>query len=150
MSDLYSRRKKPQPIAVNLSYYPRKKRVSPIHDDYYDFLKRCADELTRLESQQNIPINYGIIVAELENVRTWLQSFDARLAKLEDQLPEEIEIKDVPLKQARIMIEPFLKKYLKKNKRVYPSDVADTLGLKYETVREVFIALENEGKLKES
>lgn len=151
MSNLYSRKRKPPAIAANLpTYYPRSKRTIPISDHYYEILRRCADEPTRLESQRNVPTSYGIIVAEAENMRTRFQILNARVTRLENQLPKQVEIKDVPLKKARSMVESFLKKYLKENKQVYPSDVADTLGLKYETVREVFDALENEGKLKES
>jgi hypothetical protein len=37
---------------------------------------------------------------------------------------------------------------LKENKQVYPSDVADELGLKYELVKEIFDILEKEERLK--
>ena len=63
---------------------------------------------------------------------------------------EHIEIKEVPLEEAKALIEAYLKKYFKKKSQVYPSDVADALGLSYETVREVFAALEKEGKIQES
>jgi hypothetical protein len=147
----YSRKRKPRATATDLlTYYPQSKRTIPTSDRYYEFLRHCADEITRLELKQNIPANYGIIVTELEKMRTQFQILNARVRRLESQLPKQVEIKDVPLKEARIMVESFLKRFLKENKQVYPSDVADTLGLKYETVREVFDALENEGKLKES
>ena len=63
---------------------------------------------------------------------------------------EHVEIKETPLAEARIAIEAYLRKNLKKKRQVYPSDVADALGLRYEIVREVFGELESEGKIKES
>ena len=63
---------------------------------------------------------------------------------------EHAEIREVPLKEARTLIEAYLKKFFKKKRQVYPSDVADALGLGYETVREVFVGLEKEGKIQES
>lgn len=56
----------------------------------------------------------------------------------------------MPLAEAKTAIEAYLKKYSKKKRQVYPSDVADALGLRYETVREVFNALEQEGKIQQS
>ena len=54
------------------------------------------------------------------------------------------------MKETKVLIEAYLKKQFKKNKRVYPSDAADALGLRYETVRQVFGDLEREGKIQES
>lgn len=54
------------------------------------------------------------------------------------------------LKETKVLIEAHLKKQFKKKKQVYPSDVADALGLRYETVRQVFVDLEREGKIQES
>jgi len=63
---------------------------------------------------------------------------------------EHVEIKEMPFAEAKSAVEAYLKKVFKKKRQVYPSDVADALGLSYETVREVFNALENEGKIQES
>jgi predicted ArsR family transcriptional regulator len=63
---------------------------------------------------------------------------------------EHVEEKDVPLEETKVLVEAYLKKQFKKNKRVYPSDAADALGLRYETVRQVFGDLEREGKIQES
>jgi predicted ArsR family transcriptional regulator len=63
---------------------------------------------------------------------------------------EHIETKEVPLEENKVLIEAYLKKQFKKKKQVYPSDVADALGLRYETVRQVFDALEKDGKIQES
>ena len=63
---------------------------------------------------------------------------------------EHVEIKEVPFAEAKSAVEAYLKKFFKKKNQVFPSDVADALGLGYETVREVFGALENEGKIQES
>jgi predicted ArsR family transcriptional regulator len=48
------------------------------------------------------------------------------------------------MKETKVLIEAYLKKQFKKNKQVYPSDAADALGLRYETVRQVFDALERQ------
>ena len=58
--------------------------------------------------------------------------------------------KQVPLEKNKLLVETFLKKEFKDKKQVYSSDVADALDLDYETVREVFVALEKEGKIQES
>jgi len=63
---------------------------------------------------------------------------------------EHVEIQEVPLAEAKAAVEAYLKKVFKKKRQIYPSDVADALGLSYETVREVFAALEKEGKIQES
>jgi len=52
------------------------------------------------------------------------------------------------VEETKVLIEAYLKKQFKKKLQVYPSDVADSLGLRYETVRKVFDALEGEGKIK--
>ena len=63
---------------------------------------------------------------------------------------EHVEEKEVPLEETKVLVEAYLKKQFKKNKRVYPSDAADALGFRYETVRQVFGDLEREGKIQES
>lgn len=63
---------------------------------------------------------------------------------------EHVEIKEMPFAEAKSTVELYLRKIFKKKRQVYPSDVADALGLSYETVREVFQELENEGKIQES
>jgi predicted ArsR family transcriptional regulator len=57
-------------------------------------------------------------------------------------------IKKEVVDEAKLRIETFLRKYLKTHKQVYPSDVADALGLDYELTREIFDILEKEGKLE--
>jgi len=52
------------------------------------------------------------------------------------------------MKESKVLIETYLKKQFKKKKQVYPSDVADALGLSYETVRQVFDDLDREGKIQ--
>ncbi len=63
---------------------------------------------------------------------------------------EHVEEKEAPLEETKVLIEAYLKKQFKKKKQVYPSDAADALGLRYETVRQVFDDLEREGKIQES
>jgi predicted ArsR family transcriptional regulator len=54
------------------------------------------------------------------------------------------------LEETKVLIEAYLKKQFKKKKQVYPSDAADALGLRYETVGQVLDDLEREGKIQES
>jgi hypothetical protein len=51
------------------------------------------------------------------------------------------------VKQATPLVEEFIRSHLLKNECVYPSDVADGLGIDYELVRQVFAVLEMEDKL---
>ena len=51
------------------------------------------------------------------------------------------------VKKAKPLVEEFIRSYLLKNDCVYPSDVADGLGLDYELVRQVFALLEKGDKL---
>ena len=51
------------------------------------------------------------------------------------------------VKETKPLVEEFIRSYLLKNDCVYPSDVADGLGLDYELVRKVFVVLEKEDKL---
>jgi len=48
---------------------------------------------------------------------------------------------------AKPLVEEFIRSYLKENECVYPSDVADALGLEYNLVRRVFAVLEKEEKI---
>ena len=102
-----------------------------------------------MDSKRCLAINYRLF-QELDNIREEVSAMGIRLATLEDQFPESVEIKEVSLKEARKTIEAFLKKYFTSKRQVYPSDVADALGLRYEIVREVFGILEKEGKIRES
>lgn len=149
MSDLYTRKRSFQPThGKPLGYYPRNRRLLQSRD-YYNELQRAGNlELGRFELPQTIPFNYGIVVAELETTKRKLQLMNSRLAILERHAPEQIEVRDVPLREAKKLVNTFLKKYLKENSRVYPSDVADALHLEYDRVCEVFKALEKEEKLK--
>jgi hypothetical protein len=51
------------------------------------------------------------------------------------------------VKQAKPLVEEFIRSHLRENECVYPSDVAEGLGLDYELVRRVFAVLEKEEKL---
>lgn len=51
------------------------------------------------------------------------------------------------IEQTKAQIEAYLREHLKKEKQVYPSDVADALGLSYTVVRKIFDELEREGKI---
>ena len=51
------------------------------------------------------------------------------------------------VEKAKPLVEEFIRSYLMENECVYPSDVADKLGLEYELVRQVLAVLEKEEKL---
>jgi len=51
------------------------------------------------------------------------------------------------VEEAKPLVEEFIRSYLRENECVYPSDVADGLGLEYDLVRRVFAVLEKEKKL---
>ncbi|MCJ7635104.1 hypothetical protein MUP77_22275 [Candidatus Bathyarchaeota archaeon] len=149
MSDLYLRRKNPQPLRATLPrYYPKGKRRTILSSYYSELSRREISEPIRLELPPNLPTSYEIVVAELESTRRQLQSVSARLSKVESRVPEQIEVRDLPLKEVKKLVKTFLKRYLEENKRVYPSDVADALCLDYESVRKVFDALEKDGQLR--
>lgn len=59
-----------------------------------------------------------------------LNSLRKRVKKLEEASPSKaVEIKEVSFEKAKDMVENFLREYLKENESVYPSDIADELGL---------------------
>lgn len=60
---------------------------------------------------------------------------------------KDVETKEMTIERAKPLVEKFIRDYLKENECVYPSDVADELGLDYKLVREVFCILENEEKI---
>jgi hypothetical protein len=150
MSDLYLRRKNPQPShATAPRRYPRSRRREPFRSYYSELSRRDIGEPARLELHPaTVPTSYELVVAQLETTQRQVQLLSSRLAKLERLTPERIEVRDVPLGEAKRLVSMFLKKYLKENRRVYPSDVADALCLEYEKVCEVFSLLEREGRLK--
>jgi len=51
------------------------------------------------------------------------------------------------VEKAKPLVEEFIRSYLRENECVYPSDVADELGLEYDLVRQVLAVLEKEEKL---
>lgn len=60
---------------------------------------------------------------------------------------KDVKTKEMTVKEAKPLIEKFIRNHLKEHECVYPSDVADELGLDYELVREIFCILENEEKI---
>lgn len=60
---------------------------------------------------------------------------------------KDVETKEMTVEEAKPLVEKFIRDYLKQNECVYPSDVADELGLDYELVREIFCVLESEDKI---
>jgi hypothetical protein len=89
-----------------------------------------------------------MLINEVERMRGEIKILNTRLASIENTSEKELEIRDISFDEAKTIVKKFLKDYLKEHPQIYPSDVADELGLKYERVREVFDSLEKEGKLK--
>jgi DNA-binding MarR family transcriptional regulator len=63
---------------------------------------------------------------------------------------EQVGSVDLSVEQTKAQIMAYLREHFKKEKQIYPSDVADALGLDYSVVREVFDELEQEGQIQES
>jgi hypothetical protein len=151
MSELYPKKRKMQnATTINSpnkpSYYSRRRRIISTQTYYSDSLKRCEDEVARLEPQQDTGVNYRI-TSQLGSIHEELRILNKRMLLLENQ-PQPIEEKQLPITEARKIVEAFLKEHFKKNKSIYPSDVADALALPYSTVLEVIEAMEKEKKLK--
>ena len=149
MSQSYIKKRKiqtlPPGILAASVYYPRTKHIAPVRN-YYEFLQQYSDELIRIEPLQTHEINFRII-EELQKIRVELQTLNARMARIDEQ-PSVVQDREMPVKEAKEIIASYLKKYFKKHAEVYPSDVADALGMKYERVCSAFALLEKENKLK--
>jgi DNA-binding MarR family transcriptional regulator len=63
---------------------------------------------------------------------------------------EQVGSVDLSLEQTKAQIMAYLREHFKKEKQVYPSDVADDLGLDYSVVRIIFDELEHAGQIQES
>ncbi len=55
--------------------------------------------------------------------------------------------KEMTVGEAKPLVEEFIRNHLKEYECVYPSDVAEELGLEYELVMEIFDILEKEEKI---
>jgi hypothetical protein len=56
-------------------------------------------------------------------------------------------VEKMDVEEAKPLVEEFIRGFLRENECVYPSDVADGLGLEYNLVRRVFAVLEKEEKI---
>jgi DNA-binding MarR family transcriptional regulator len=63
---------------------------------------------------------------------------------------EQVGSVNLSIEQTKAQIMAYLREQFKKEKQIYPSDVADALGLDYSVVRKVFDELEQEGQIQES
>lgn len=96
----------------------------------------------------------------LEEIRKDISVIKADIAEIKAMLteiwgepPVKIRLaggKEVPFEEAKTMVEKFLQECFKKQETVYPSDVADELGLDYELVRNVIDLLIKEEKLEKN
>jgi len=88
------------------------------------------------------------IERDIDELTKRVKQIDSKVEELRSISPKVIIVEEVPKKEAKRRVKDFLRNYLKRHENVYPSDVADELGLKYELVKEIFDILEKEGKLE--
>ena len=88
------------------------------------------------------------IERDMDELKNRVNKIDSKVEELRGISPKVIIVEEVPKEEAKRRVEDFLRDYMKRHENVYPSDVADELGLKYELVREIFDILEKEGKLE--
>jgi hypothetical protein len=88
------------------------------------------------------------LVTELQSLRKEIAFLDSRLTQVEGSTSTIIEIRDIGIEEAMPLVQKFAEDFLKTHECLYPSDVAEELGLDYGLVREIFSILEKEGKLK--
>lgn len=88
---------------------------------------------------------------EFREIKRDINELKRRVREIEKLLkitPKVIVIEEISKEEAKGMVMQFIENYMKDHEYVYPSDVADALGLKYELVREIFDILEKEGMIK--
>ena len=104
-----------------------------------------------IENQREEAREYqNVILKKLLEIYEEMNLQRRRIEKLEGISADAgvVRLKEMTVEEAMPLVETFLRDYMKTHEYVYPSDVADELGLKYELVREIFDILEKEGKLK--
>jgi hypothetical protein len=130
---------------------------SEVFYDYKDNLKTSFhDYIGRDTGNQDIfNVNRDTLRdREIRKLQRIVKVLLLRLEQVENQVAEssevtlEVAIKETTIEEARPIVKEYLEKHLKKNKAVYPSDVADALGLRYETVQKIFANLVEEGQLQ--
>lgn len=91
-----------------------------------------------------------LLRSEVDALRRTISEIKSDIAQMKQLAVETgvIELKGMTVEEAKPLVEDFLRYYMKTHEHVYPSDVADELGLKYELAREIFDILEKEGKLE--
>jgi hypothetical protein len=172
LSEFYGRKKKKQLTVIRQGPFQSRTKIGKSYSDYYldsDYfidvnedvgigVSEIAAKLDylrpfrhRLEIERNLKL-------EVESLRKIVSILYSKFDRIENRFPECVEArevvyeapvdKEVSIDEAKPLIQTFLKEYFKRCKKVYPSDVADELGVDYDTVREVFAMLEREGKLK--
>jgi hypothetical protein len=169
LSEFYGRKKKKQLTVVGQTpFQPKNKMVNPYSNYYMDYLGEfgighvveVTDENDYvLASKRKLDTDHNLHL-EIEWLRKLVAILYSKFDRIETHFPEcmaarevvyEASVdKEVSIDEAKPLIQTFLKEYFKKCEKVYPSDVADELGIDYETVKEVFTILEREGKLKVS
>jgi len=59
-----------------------------------------------------------------------------------------VETVTVDFEKLTAQVEDFLRKHFVRHEKVYPSEIADALGIDYETVREIVATMIDEKKLE--
>jgi CRISPR/Cas system-associated protein Cas5 (RAMP superfamily) len=88
------------------------------------------------------------LVKEIHSLRKEIAFLDSRLTQIENSTATIVEIRDIDIEEAMPLVQKFAEDFLRTHECLYPSDVAEELGLDYGLVREIFAILEKEGKLK--
>lgn len=168
MSEFYGHKKKPRAVAKAVLMYPESKQSGYLtaNSAHYPYDYHLGAEWNTI-NEHFMEASHDYLVhgnalgrslqnretmrdREIQNLRRIVSLLLFKMSKIESQTEEEdaTEVRELSVKEAKPIVQDYLKKYLKEHKNVYPSDVCDALGLSYQTVIKVFRALEKEGKLK--
>lgn len=130
-------------------YYRTAEEIELPYDYFEDIKKGLAYDLERkYVSAEKCLVCRIKLDEEFQKLKRELAHLDSRLTEVEGSLGIKVEVKDMTLDEAKPIVEKFVIDFLSTHGYVYPSDVAEELGLEYGLIREIFDILEKEGKLK--
>jgi hypothetical protein len=169
LSEFYTRKKKKQLTVVHQIPFQSRTKTGKLYSDYYmdiggdidiTHAVEVVDEHDYVSSLHRKLRTERNLNLELERLRKLVAILYSKFDRIETRFPECIAAKEVvyeaprdkevSIDEAKPLIQAYLQDYFKKREKVYPSDVAEELGIDYDTVKEVFTILEKEGKLKVS
>ncbi len=109
------------------------------------------DEETINKILEEIREDISEIKADISEIKADISEIKAIITEIREETPVMVRVadsKEVPFEEAKSMVENFLKECFAKQETVYPSEVADELGIDYELVRNVMDRLIREDKLE--